>query len=144
MIDRTCARSKVNLPLLESTQRHLASLEGLPFRAKTFSLLGDPTRLRILLSLAYARELCVCDLADILVMETSAISHQLRKLRDGGMVASDREGPTIYYRLEPDLLRDVLAYARSQLLERAEPRPPVPDAARQPAPAASPGASGAT
>ena len=117
MIDRTCASSKVNLPVLESTQRHLSGLDELPAQAKCFSLLGDPTRLRILLGLAYARELCVCDLADILTMETSAISHQLRKLKDGGLVTSNREGPTIYYQLLPEILRDVLAYARSLLLD---------------------------
>ena len=117
MIDRTCASSKVNLPVLESTQRHLSSLDKLPAQARCFSLLGDPTRLRLLLSLAYARELCVCDLADILAMETSAISHQLRKLKDGGLVTSNREGPTIYYQLLPEILRDVLAYAKSLLLD---------------------------
>lgn len=137
MIDRSCARSKVNLPVLESTQRHVAALEGLPMRAKAFSLLGDLTRLRMLLSLAYAQELCVCDLADILSMETSAISHQLRKLKDAGMVVSDREGPTIYYRVDQEALREVLVYARSLLLERPVTRPVQAASATSPGPAST-------
>ncbi len=118
MIDRSCVRSKINLPVLEGTQRHLAVLDNVPDLARHLSLLGDPTRLRILLSLAHAGELCVCDLADILGMETSAISHQLRKLRDSGLVTNYREGSTIYYRLESEVIRDALATARSLLVER--------------------------
>ena len=121
MINRSSKRSKVHLPVLESTQRHLASLKDLASRAGCFSLLGDPTRLKILLSLAHAKELCVYDLADILGMETSAVSHQLRKLKDGGLVTNRREGSTIYYYLEPETVREVLAYARSLLLEGKEP-----------------------
>lgn len=117
MIDRSCVRSKINLPVLEGTQRHLAALDNVPDLARNLSLLGDPTRLRILLSLAHAGELCVCDLADVLGMETSAISHQLRKLRDSGLVTNYREGPTIYYRLDVEGIRDPLAVTRSLLLE---------------------------
>ncbi|MCK4577516.1 MAG: winged helix-turn-helix transcriptional regulator [Candidatus Marinimicrobia bacterium] len=116
MIDRSCVRSKVNYPVLESAQHHLESLKDTPVLAHSFGLLGDPTRLKILLSLAHAKELCVCDMADILEMETSAISHQLRKLRDGGLVTNQREGSTIYYQLASDALREHLATARSLLL----------------------------
>ncbi|MFB0516352.1 MAG: ArsR/SmtB family transcription factor [Candidatus Neomarinimicrobiota bacterium] len=117
MIDRSSTRSKVKTPVLEGTQRHLASLKDLPARTSSFSLLGDPTRLKVLLSLAHARELCVSDLADILGMDTSAVSHQLRKLKDGGLVSNYREGPTIYYQLQPEAIRETLAYARSLLIK---------------------------
>ena len=122
MISRSSKGSKVNLPVLESTQRYLASLKDLTKLAACFSLLGDPTRLKILLSLAHARELCVGDLADILDMETSAVSHQLRKLKDGGLIANRREGPNIYYQLESGAIREALVYARSLLLEVQEKR----------------------
>ncbi len=121
MIDRSCVRSKVNLPVLEGTQRHLESRDELPAMVRTYQLLGDPTRLKILLSLAHAKELCVCDLADILGMEISAVSHQLRRLRDGGLVANHREGPTIYNHLESEPIQEVLACSRSLLLEGKEP-----------------------
>ena len=115
MIDRSCARSRVSLPALEATQRKLGALREMDSLSRGFSLLGDATRLKILLSLANAGELCVYDLADILEMETSAISHQLRKLRDGNLVANEREGPTIYYRLAADALRDLLVTGRALL-----------------------------
>ncbi len=120
MLERSSSRSKVSYPVLESTQHHLASLTALSSLARGFSLLGDPTRLKVLLSLAHAKELCVSDLADIVGMETSAISHQLRKLRDGGLVTTHREGLTIYYLLNVPVLRDTLATARSLLVEAAE------------------------
>ncbi|UCD38394.1 MAG: winged helix-turn-helix transcriptional regulator [Fidelibacterota bacterium] len=116
MIERSATRSKVSLPVLEGTQRHLESLDELPLMASTYRLLGDPTRLKILLSLSHAKELCVSDLADILAMDTSAISHQLRKLKDGGLVGSTREGPIIYYHLVSDVIREALATARSLLI----------------------------
>lgn len=118
MIERSCIRSRINLPVLESAQRHIASLDELAGMARRFSLLGDPTRLNILTCLAKAGELCVCDLADILQMDTSAISHQLRKLRDGGLVTNERDGSTIYYRLAEEELQDLFATGRSILLEQ--------------------------
>ena len=120
MLERSSSSSKVSYPVLESTQHHLASVAELPSLARGFSLLGDPTRLKILLSLAHAKELCVSDLADILKMETSAISHQLRKLRDGDLVTTNREGLTIYYRLNTVAVRETLAIGRALLVEAAE------------------------
>ena len=120
MLERSSSSSKVSYPVLESTQHHLASVAEFPSLARGFSLLGDPTRLKILMSLAHAKELCVSDLADILKMETSAISHQLRKLRDGDLVTTNREGLTIYYRLNTPAIRETLATARALLVESAE------------------------
>ena len=120
MLERSSSSSKVSYPVLESTQHHLASVAEFPSLARGFSLLGDPTRLKILMSLAHAKELCVSDLADILKMETSAISHQLRKLRDGDLVTTNREGLTIYYRLNTVAVRETLAIVRALLVEAAE------------------------
>ena len=117
MIERSCLRSRINLPVLESTQRQIASLDQLGGLARRLSLLGDPTRLKILTCLATAGELCVCDLADVLKMDTSAISHQLRKLRDSGLVTNERDGSTIYYSLVGEELHELFASSRSLLLE---------------------------
>ncbi len=122
MLERSSSHSKVNYPVLESAQRHLAALTNLPGLARSCSLLGDPTRLRMLLSLAHSGELSVSDLADILQMDTSAISHQLRKLSDGGLVNKNREGASVYYRLDVPALRDTLATVRSLLVETSESR----------------------
>lgn len=65
--------------------------------AESFKALADPTRIRILYNLS-KRELCVCDLAEILGMSQSAVSHQLRYLRNLRLVKNRRDGNTIYYR----------------------------------------------
>ena len=65
--------------------------------AETFKALADPTRLRILYNLS-KRELCVCDLASVLGMTQSAVSHQLRYLKVLRLVKNRRDGNTIYYR----------------------------------------------
>lgn len=65
---------------------------------KIFKALADPTRLRILLLLR-ARRLCVCELVFVLKMEQSRVSHQLRVLREAGLVEDEREGRWIVYRV---------------------------------------------
>lgn len=64
--------------------------------AESFKALSDPTRIRILTNLV-RRELCVCDLAEILGMTQSAVSHQLRTLRMLRIVKNRRDGNTVYY-----------------------------------------------
>jgi DNA-binding transcriptional ArsR family regulator len=67
--------------------------------AEFFSLLGDSNRLRILSVLAQ-HELCVCDLAAILAMSESAVSHQLRTLKDMRLVSYQKRGRKVFYRLQ--------------------------------------------
>jgi DNA-binding transcriptional ArsR family regulator len=83
-----------------------------------FGALADPTRARILHALSLADELCVCDLAFALSISVSALSHQLRYLRDRGVVVRRREGRMAFYRLADGHVRHVLADA---LLHLAEP-----------------------
>ncbi|MGV1099494.1 ArsR/SmtB family transcription factor [Thiovibrio sp. JS02] len=66
--------------------------------AQFFKAFADPTRLRILWALL-KEEMCVCDLAAFLEVSESAVSHQLRLLRQMALVANRREGPVLYYRL---------------------------------------------
>jgi DNA-binding transcriptional ArsR family regulator len=78
-----------------------ALLDPLPAQrlADTFKVLGDRTRVNILSVLA-DRELCVCDLAAALQMSSSAVSHQLRVLRDARLVKYRRDGKMVYYSLD--------------------------------------------
>jgi DNA-binding transcriptional ArsR family regulator len=73
--------------------------------AETFKALSDPTRVRLIAALAEG-ELCVHDLAALLDMSQSAISHQLATLREMNIVAYTREGRHVYYRLDDDHVRD--------------------------------------
>ena len=80
------------------TLQHLADL---------FKVFGDPTRIRILYALS-AQELCVCDIAEILQMTQSAISHQLRVLKQMHLVKFRREGKTVFYSLADDHVYTIL------------------------------------
>jgi ArsR family transcriptional regulator len=81
---------------------------------RTFKVLSDPTRLRIVL-LLMERDLCVCELMFILKMEQSRLSHQLRALREAGMVEDVREGRWMIYRMT-DAARKTLEVLSQTLL----------------------------
>ena len=76
--------------------------------ASAFELLVAPTRLRMLHALACAEELCVCDLGLLLGLEQTTVSHQLRMLRDRGIVSRRKVGRLAWYRLEDPALRQFL------------------------------------
>jgi DNA-binding transcriptional ArsR family regulator len=86
--------------------------------AALFGALGDPTRVRLLAALA-AEPLCVCDLAAVLGMTQSAVSHQLRLLRALSLVRARREGKLVWYALDDDHVRDLLAIGREHTGHRA-------------------------
>lgn len=75
--------------------------------ADLFKVFGDATRVRILYTLA-AGELCVCDIASVLNMTQSAISHQLRILKGTRLVKFRREGKTVYYSLADSHVKTIL------------------------------------
>ncbi len=84
-----------------------------------FKLFGDTTRMKILFSL-FEADLCVCAISELLGMEQSAISHQLKKLKEANLVASRREGKTIIYRLGDDHVRNLVAVGFEHLVEERE------------------------
>ena len=76
--------------------------------AETFKVLGDPTRVKILQVLSM-RELCVCDIAAVIGMGQSAVSHQLRTLRNARLVKYRREGTMVWYSLDDEHIAGLLA-----------------------------------
>lgn len=70
--------------------------------SRLFSALSDPTRLKILHALTVTEELCVCDLAALAGLSVSAVSHQLRLLRDRDLVRARRDGRMVYYSVADD------------------------------------------
>jgi ArsR family transcriptional regulator len=98
--------------------RALVSADAAQELADTFSLLGDPTRTRILHALS-VEELCVSDLSGILEISPSAASHQLRLLRDRRLVAVRRAGKRSYYRLEDDHIQTLVDMGISHAQEPA-------------------------
>jgi DNA-binding transcriptional ArsR family regulator len=85
--------------------------------AGLFSVLADPSRARILHLLAIADDLCVCDMALVLGMSVSALSHQLRFLSERGVVTRNKVGRMAYYRLEDDHIRRLVLDAAAHAAE---------------------------
>jgi len=98
-----------------STISHLEAL------AEEFKVLGDKTRLRIL-SLLKGRELCVCDLTEVLEISQPAVSQHMRRLRQGGFVNERRAGQWIYYSLHMENQRVVLLLPMFLKVEEDEER----------------------
>ena len=93
-------KAKINMPSEELT------LDTSSF----FKVLGDYTRLRIIVTLM-KNELCVCDIAEVLSMTKSAISHHLSHLRAAKIVKSRREGKNIFYSLDDGHVEDIISEA---------------------------------
>lgn len=87
--------------------------------ASLYRLLGDVSRLRIVLALR-GGEMCVCDLAATVGISESAVSHQLRRLRDLALVKSRREGQAVYYALDDHHVAQLLDVGRRHLRERGQ------------------------
>lgn len=88
----------------------LASMPGeeeLYKLSELYKLFGDPTRIRILYVLLKS-EMCVCDIAKLLNMTTSAISHQLKLLKQASLVKFRREGKTVFYSLADDHVTTII------------------------------------
>lgn len=97
---------KITMPPIDDVER-LADL---------YKLFGDATRLRILFVLSEA-EVCVCDLAEKLDMTSSAVSHQLKVLKNGRLVKSRREGKSIFYSLADDHVRTIISQGMDHICE---------------------------
>ncbi len=85
--------------------------------AELFKIFGDSTRIRILFVLSES-ELCVCDLAQTLQMNQSAVSHQLKILKQAKLVTSRREGKSIFYSLADDHVRTILGQGMEHIEEK--------------------------
>jgi DNA-binding transcriptional ArsR family regulator len=102
----TCEETIIHAEAVTEAQRGLIDSQRAALLSLTFGALSDPTRLRIISALNES-ELCVCDLAVVLGMTQSAISHQLRLLRNLGLVKFRKEGRIVYYSLDDEHIRDL-------------------------------------
>ena len=102
--------------LVDKVSRDIPNEEHLCDLADLFKIFGDTTRMRILYAL-FESELCVCAIAELLGMTQSAISHQLKVLKDNHLVANRREGKTIYYFLADDHVRSIIEQGYEHLTE---------------------------
>ncbi|MDO4370112.1 MAG: metalloregulator ArsR/SmtB family transcription factor [Clostridia bacterium] len=93
--------------IIQTVQPAMPKEEHLYDLAELFKIFGDSTRIRILYVL-FEAEVCVCDIAEVLKMTQSAISHQLRLLKQAKLVKSRRDGKTVYYSLADDHVRTII------------------------------------
>ncbi len=84
--------------------------------AELFKVFGDSTRVRIICAL-FESEMCVCDIAGVLNMTQSAISHQLRVLKQARLVKYRREGKTVFYSLADDHIQTIFNQAFEHIME---------------------------
>jgi DNA-binding transcriptional ArsR family regulator len=94
----------------------LMSAQTVEALADTFRVLGDPTRVRILDALS-AGELCVCDIASLVGISESAVSHQLRLLRGMRLVRPRRAGRLVYYAVDDQHILELLGQALTHVEE---------------------------
>lgn len=111
-----CSEEVVHEDLLKIVNDTIPEETELYDLAELFKVFGDSTRIRILFAL-FEAEVCVCDLAQALNMTQSAISHQLRILKQNKLVKSRREGKSIFYSLADGHVRTIIAQGREHIEE---------------------------
>ena len=107
--------------ILNQVRNELPTDELLCDLSDLFKIFGDTTRVKILYSL-FESEMCVCAIAELLSMTQSAISHQLKILKDANLVGNRREGKTIFYFLSDDHVRTIIAQGFDHLIEERQER----------------------
>ncbi|MFO7819277.1 MAG: metalloregulator ArsR/SmtB family transcription factor [Halanaerobacter sp.] len=114
-----CEEYCPNLKRIEEVKSEELTEDATEKLADTFKVLSDPTRIKIINALAN-KELCVCDISELLEMSQSAISHQLRKLREAKLVKHRKEGRTVYYSLDDYHIFQLFSQGLAHVLEDRE------------------------
>lgn len=114
-----CEEKIVHEDIVQKTMKSMPDMDTLFSLAELFKVFGDTTRIRIMCAL-FENELCVCDIAEILGMGQSAISHQLRLLRAASLVRVRRDGKQSYYSLDDDHVRKIYEMGLNHILEDKE------------------------
>ncbi|NMB43775.1 MAG: winged helix-turn-helix transcriptional regulator [Clostridiales bacterium] len=104
--DLICDCEVIHEDVVTKVKENMSRKNELTKLANFFKIFGDSTRISIINALDI-HEMCVCDLAVLLNMTKSAISHQLRNLRNAGLVKSRREGKVVYYSLNDKHVQDI-------------------------------------
>ena len=111
-----CEYMHVHEEIVESVKNNLPDEEELFDLAEFYKVFGDSTRIKILYVL-FEAEMCVCDIAQLLNMTISAISHQLRVLKNARLVKPRRNGKTVFYSLADDHVRTIISMGVEHIKE---------------------------
>jgi DNA-binding transcriptional ArsR family regulator len=115
--DLVCDCEVIHGDIVDAVKTKMPDDENIYDLSDFFKVLGDSTRMRIIWALDES-EMCVCDIAVLLNMTKSAISHQLRALREANLVKFRREGKTVYYSLKDDHVRDIYEIGMEHIKEK--------------------------
>ncbi|MCD8143770.1 MAG: metalloregulator ArsR/SmtB family transcription factor [Oscillospiraceae bacterium] len=115
-LSERCDCTVVHEDVVERVRSELPEDEILYDLADLFRVFADTTRIKILYAL-FEAELCVCDLSRLTGMSQSAVSHQLRTLKDSKLVRFRREGKTVYYSLADQHVRTLIGNGMEHVLE---------------------------
>ena len=115
-LDLCCQEELVHPGALERVQGLMPKDETLYDLAELFKIFGDSTRVKMLYALLEG-ELCVCDLASLMEVSQSAVSHQLRVLKASKLVKFRREGRTVYYSLADEHVLSILSQGMEHIME---------------------------
>lgn len=111
-----CEFMHVHQEIVEKVEKVLPDEQQLLDLSEFFKVFGDSTRIKILYVLSQS-EMCVCDIATLLQMGQSAISHQLRVLKQMRLVKFRRDGKTVFYSLSDDHIQTILAQGMEHISE---------------------------
>ena len=111
-----CEETEVHEELLRIVQEKLPKEEELYDLAELYKVFGDSTRIKILYVL-FEAELCVCDIAQLLNMTQSAISHQLRILKQNRLVKNRRDGKSVFYSLADSHVKTIISQGMEHIQE---------------------------
>lgn len=112
----TCDCNQIHPDAVSLVRANMPDEDPIYEVAELFKVFGDSTRARIICALSIS-ELCVCDLSCLLNMSQSAISHQLRILKQARMVKNRRSGKSVYYSLADEHIRQLFATAFEHVME---------------------------
>lgn len=112
----SCSSNVIHKDIVEKVRQSIPKEEILYDLAELFKVFGDSTRIKILCAL-FEAEMCVCDIANLLNMTQSAISHQLRVLKANRLVKYRRDGKVIYYSLDDDHIKHIFDAGLSHITE---------------------------
>jgi len=112
----TCSCKIIHEDIVNEVMSNMPQEENLYDLAELFKVFGDTTRIKILYAL-FSAEMCVCDIAALLNMTQSAISHQLRVLKQARLVKFRKEGKVVYYSLDDDHIKQIFDQGLRHLQE---------------------------
>ncbi|WP_333803712.1 ArsR/SmtB family transcription factor [Sulfurospirillum sp.] len=116
MGDEFCSCNTLHENIIEIVKQKMPQEEKLYDLAELFKVFGDTTRVKIISAL-FEAEMCVCDIAELLGMTQSAISHQLRVLRQARLVKHRKEGKVVFYSLDDEHIKSIFNQGLEHILE---------------------------